>query len=1023
MTTTTRTINQTLLRLTDTVAGLLIDHLKATLVLDADEQQVVDALTPVFDAWRKRIATHIKQGKADDLDWEQFASDLHAAMIPPILAIARSETERFERDFGLDIDDADELEAVKAGGGYRVSGIGYPPISQVKGILGTMMEKIAQTTRKRVVDVAALAASTGASTETITSLLRPILGERRAKTIAVTEVTRAKSRAVARYKAKVKKQHGIELLELWTSMQDGRVRDEHQAYHDKVIPQGTNGKRPGDDPGCRCRVTLYKPAVRPPTIDTAAWDAIAAEEAAWYQVNAPAIKAETQAQMQERHRRERRAMQQRHEQQIADFTQQVTTQYETLTSRAEAEALDTTIQAQTQALQERHAQERTTLADTQRREREAWAPQESTAQVSAVENVTFNLIYQHPSYTLETSSTNAVGKPLTADDLTQLLGTQPGATIDLTVGKQAFAAVVEHPHYTQKVRLETKDNTITLSVKETTLRDDAPADLLQQVATQQVDQGQRLGVQRVSYQKVSQETTSTLADLGFDAPLTDKETKRLPPAYQGTTSLHDLYAQPGGTEAWRAHGSKLGQMDFDLAAGSPHRQRYQQAQEQAVTPAAETDPVTPAPSLLDGLDLSPEHQAFVEQARQRGDIPEQEIARIVTQQRDDWRIRMIQQAEDEEDYAARQKRGITFGLDYSEGYPSNIAKNNALIEERHRTEREQWLLHGPPPPPITRDTPATPAEILDRLVNRYDERHSNEHGRVDLWNIVHEQGFTHPPRVVDAHGFNQFLVDDPQSIEAFRGINAGIKRAEVMHQQFLSGEFYQGNGIYGNGMYTAYNGIADDAVNQYVYDGRSLAQDVAMAFSRVGGGHYIYPTWGVVQRIGIPGDARVTSYETLRQLSHTFQQEQRNRLDGLLEQGDLTPEAHAQAVEWVNTISKDYGMLAATHGYDAYTIPAGWNSGGVDSADMEPGQLVILNRSNLVVQEQFRHNQWEDRIEDMPPAYADELRQNEPPPEPPLPQSRKPTYPTRYEGNDDAWDLTNEDREYLDSLDEDDDDE
>jgi len=62
----------------------------------------------------------------------------------------------------------------------------------------------------------------------------------------------------------------------------------------------------------------------------------------------------------------------------------------------------------------------------------------------------------------------------------------------------------------------------------------------------------------------------TWARLGFDAPLTRAEQRRLPPALAGATSLHGLLTRPGGRDHWRRFGSGR-EAVFDLSPGSLHR--------------------------------------------------------------------------------------------------------------------------------------------------------------------------------------------------------------------------------------------------------------------------------------------------------------------------------------------------------------------------------------------------------------------------------------------------------------------
>lgn len=99
-------------------------------------------------------------------------------------------------------------------------------------------------------------------------------------------------------------------------------------------------------------------------------------------------------------------------------------------------------------------------------------------------------------------------------------------------------------------------------------------------------------------------------------------------------------------------------------------------------------------------------------------------------------------------------------------------------------------------------------------------------------------------------------------------------------------------------------------------------------------------------------------------------------------------------------------------GYDAYTVPAGLSSGGADDATGEPGQVVVLNRGKMVIQERFKSPNWRERVEnaEMPEEDRQRLLANEPPDEPPLPEQLKPAYPG-YHPDDEAYEEDDDDDE------------
>jgi hypothetical protein len=106
------------------------------------------------------------------------------------------------------------------------------------------------------------------------------------------------------------------------------------------------------------------------------------------------------------------------------------------------------------------------------------------------------------------------------------------------------------------------------------VQDNAPNGFGTQVFAGQVWALQRLGVSRIEAEIAGSAASPyngyyTWARLGFNAPLTPEEQRRLPPGLAGARTLHELLAREGGLAYWRRHGSGR-EAVFELTPGSPH---------------------------------------------------------------------------------------------------------------------------------------------------------------------------------------------------------------------------------------------------------------------------------------------------------------------------------------------------------------------------------------------------------------------------------------------------------------------
>lgn len=92
----------------------------------------------------------------------------------------------------------------------------------------------------------------------------------------------------------------------------------------------------------------------------------------------------------------------------------------------------------------------------------------------------------------------------------------------------------------------------------------------------QVDTLRRLGVARIEAEIAGRSGSGYdgyyhWAAMGYDAPLTPAEQRRLPPELAGARTVHELLAAPSGIGVawWRRHGSGR-EAVFDLSPDSRH---------------------------------------------------------------------------------------------------------------------------------------------------------------------------------------------------------------------------------------------------------------------------------------------------------------------------------------------------------------------------------------------------------------------------------------------------------------------
>lgn len=192
------------------------------------------------------------------------------------------------------------------------------------------------------------------------------------------------------------------------------------------------------------------------------------------------------------------------------------------------------------------------------------------------------LVRLHDEESLASASISLFGRVLAPAEWADAVGAPAGARIDVSVEGQDTGAGrevvvrVDHPllvgSMERRFRL-TADGPVARNVH-FHVHERAPGGFGTAIFAGQVEALRMLGVRRIEAEIAGSAASSyngyyTWARLGFDAPLTEAERRRLPTHLAGARTLHELLTAPGGREWWRRYGSGR-EATFDPSPASPH---------------------------------------------------------------------------------------------------------------------------------------------------------------------------------------------------------------------------------------------------------------------------------------------------------------------------------------------------------------------------------------------------------------------------------------------------------------------
>ena len=173
----------------------------------AAEAAMAEAIVPFLEKWERQATAAILADRP--VDWDEFANEFRAILSPKIGRIATEQALRLAVDIGVEFDIAvvNELAADWA-----------------RTYTFELVRGLTETTRKVVQNAITQYVETpGMARAAVEELLAPAFGQPRASMIAVTEVTRAYSRATTNYQQLIRQEAGLEMERVWRTNRDDIV--------------------------------------------------------------------------------------------------------------------------------------------------------------------------------------------------------------------------------------------------------------------------------------------------------------------------------------------------------------------------------------------------------------------------------------------------------------------------------------------------------------------------------------------------------------------------------------------------------------------------------------------------------------------------------------------------------------------------------------------------------------------------------------------------------------------------------
>lgn len=206
--------------------------------LSDDEESLYSALRLVLERHGADIADRVMAGQAVDL--AQLASALEAELVHALMVVALDRVQAALSGLGQDLEPDAIVTAASRWAAQHAGAL-------VQGLTETT-QTVVQTATARFL------ATPGMTRAQLVALLRPAFGERRAETIAITEVTRAAAAAQLQLQQQLAAR-GITMERVWRTSADEAVCSVCGPLNDRPEAEWT-GMEPPAHPRCRCFVTL-----------------------------------------------------------------------------------------------------------------------------------------------------------------------------------------------------------------------------------------------------------------------------------------------------------------------------------------------------------------------------------------------------------------------------------------------------------------------------------------------------------------------------------------------------------------------------------------------------------------------------------------------------------------------------------------------------------------------------------------------------------------------------------------------
>lgn len=173
----------------------------------------------------------------------------------------------------------------------------------------------------------------------------------------------------------------------------------------------------------------------------------------------------------------------------------------------------------------------------------------------------------HGADAIAEASSAFFGRVLLQSEWVTAAGAPPGAHVDVSVevapdrGPDVVVRVL-HPYLVGSMERRVRraaDGVVVRNVH-FHVHEAAPAGVGTAAFARQVDALRRLGVRRIEAEIAGSAASPyngyyTWARMGFNAPVTAGEQRRLPAHLSGARTLHELLTAPGGREWWRRYGT------------------------------------------------------------------------------------------------------------------------------------------------------------------------------------------------------------------------------------------------------------------------------------------------------------------------------------------------------------------------------------------------------------------------------------------------------------------------------------